>query len=379
MTALNGSARGTGVATTPDFRRRISCQAWLMCALFASGCGSGAGDSGGGGVSSTSVPDATGTASASGVPPGAFGGGEGKILFVEGTSLPKAVKELDLATRSIRTVVSPVPAGERLEPGLSRARDGTFIVAEHTSTRGAIIHHFRPDGSLIKSYPDVPSLPMAKLSPDGRSIAFTYRDLAQTGLSYPSLDTVLMVYVMDVQSGVAVRGQVLGLNDPPMDKDSLNSYALWNQQSELFVISQVGIHKIDRESGAASVLRLDPQLSNPTGSVFSPDGKSIYFEDARGNPYANTIWSIDLASGILTRRSVRSRSGRQFSPAFSPDGRWMLMQEVGLEYLGIAVSSYYTIAAVRLNDPPLDTEDLRIAVVDSSGSGITASGPMVWY
>lgn len=118
--------------------------------------------------------------------------------------------------------------------------------------------------------------------------------------------------------------------------------------------------------------------SAPGNATASADGRSIWFDMALGNPYGNAIWSLDLASGALTQRSIRSVSGKQYAPAFSPDGNWLLMQEVGLKYIG-ALLIYNTLCAVRLTGERVDTESLQTAIRNGSGDGFTANSRAVWF
>lgn len=336
------------------------------------------------------------------VPPatGSFGGGQGKILFAEGGLYPYAISEFDLATRQVRRLVD-YSLDNSLKPvlgGVSRANDGSFVVVRNPGFNidpnvSAVILHYQADGTRLHEW-TVPPQPIpgnitwqriafnegGALSPDGKSIA-----LAEITLGGARLE----VLILDVQSDkFSPPSYLLGENDAPPNKTTLNPSTFWSPTGELYVLSTVGLHKVDRVTGVGTLVHA-VSLKEPHAPTMSSDGRSIYFSQCCGNPIGGSIWSMDVASGEVTRRSTRSVSGQQSSPALSPDGEWLLLQEAGSSAVLIspglgpnpigALGIPFNISAVRLSEPPIDTQSLNIWIVDAAGQPHFSQSRMVWF
>ncbi len=333
---------------------------------------------------------------------GTFGGGQGKILFAEGGLQPYAISEFDLATRQVRRLVD-YSQDNSLKPvlgGVSRANDGSFtVVRDPGPGASAVILHYQADGSLLHEWtvpkqrtpgapnnlfglgesPRGPFTEGGALSPDAKSIAL----VAPTRFGLR-----LEVVTLDVQSGTFDYVDVLRANDAPSDKTNMRASTFWSPSGELYVLSNVGLHKVDRATGVGTLVHQVP-LKEPHAPTMSSDGRSIYFSQCCGNPNGGSIWSMDVASGEVTRRSTRSVSGQQSSPALSPDGEWLLLQEAGssavLIFPGLgpnpigALGIPFNISAVRLSDPPIDTQNLNIWIVDAAGQPHFSQSRMVWF
>ncbi len=340
------------------------------------------------------------------VPPrtGTFGGGQGKILFAEGITLPWSISEFDLATRQVRTLVDYNQDFiiKRVVGGVTRANDGTFAVIRNPGLNASmVILHYQADGTRLHEWtvplqliPGVSNtFGLAErprnafneggaLSPDAKSIALVEHTVEGARLE---------VVILDMQSGAFRIRDLLGVNDLPRDKTSLHASTLWSPTGELYVISEVGLHKVDRATGAGTLVH-PVTLFEPRAPIMSADARTIYFDQHSGNPRGGTVWSMDVASGVLTRRSLRSVDGDQFSPTFSPDEEWLLLQEANLAasvfipnaifsqnpLIG-SVSRPVPISAVRFSDPPIDTQNLKTVIEDASGKVHSANGRMVWF
>jgi hypothetical protein len=313
--------------------------------------------------------------------------------------LPRSIAELDLTTRQVRTLVKLGPALTIavINGGVTRANDGSFAVIrdEMDFDHSPIIYHFQADGTLIHEW-EMPHVGVGvgvirprpafrqggALSPDAKSIALAGHTL---------LGARLEVVILDVQSGKFVIEELLRANEAPLDKTNMHASTLWSPTGELYVISEVGLHKVDRATGEG-ILVHPVELIEPQAPSMSSDGRFIYFSQRRGNPRGGTIWSMDVASGELTRRSMRSPFGNQSSPVLSPDGEWLLMQEANLIGSVFVPAPIFTpnpligatatpknISAVRLSEPPIDTQNLNTWIVDAAGQFHSAVGRMAWY
>lgn len=335
------------------------------------------------------------------VPPrtGTFGGGQGKILFVEGTNLPTSISELHLATRLVQRLVDySQDSFKKVVGGVSRANDGTFaVVRDPGLTEQPVILHYRADGTLLHEWlvplddnlfgaplnlPRPASTEGGALSPDGKSIALAGESRDRTRLE---------VIILDVQGGTFLIHDLLGANDEPRDKTNLHASTMWSPAGELYVISELGLHKVNRATGAG-ILVHPVTLFWPYAPVLAPDARTIYFQQLSGNPRGGTIWSMDVASGEIVRRSMRSMFGEQYSPALSPDGQWLLMQEANLVGSVFAPAPIFTpnpsigsistplnISAVRFSELPIDTQNIDTRILDAAGQARNANGRMVWY
>ena len=374
--------------------KRIAWYAVLAIALHISGCGGGEDGSNPGSAPPSPTPERK-------APEGnfPFGGGLGKIVFAEGMILPKSISELDVATRRVRTLVKLGPPPSFVfVGGVTRANDGTFAVIGHDWTdlsRSSTIYHYELDGTLIRKW-EVPRTIIAggvsmrrplfteggALSPDAKSIALANKSV---------LADRLEVVILDVPSGNFVIRDLLGPNDSPRDKTNLHASTVWSPAGELYVISEVGLHRVDRATGAGTLMH-PVTLFHPRAPIMLPDARTIYFDQDFGNPHGGTIWSMDIASGEITRRSMRSGAGSQYSPTLSPDGEWLLLQEV--DYPGGvfvpapifapnpligAVAFPFVVSTVRLAEPPHDTQNLQAEIRDAAGKVHSAQGRMVWY
>lgn len=382
-------------------KRLASALAMILIWVVLPGCG---GD-GGSDPTTVSQPPTQGGPSLSptpggNLPPltGPFGGEQGKILFAEGVNLPTSISELDLATRQVRVLVDYSQTSfNRVVGGVSRANDGTFAVVRGPgATEDPVILHYRADGVLLHTWlvpridelsgvPLLSPLPRTApaeggaLSPDGKFIAYV-------GISRDRLRAE--VVIRNVQDGPWV---IKDLPDAPPNKTTMHTSTLWSPTGDLYVISEVGLHKIDRTTGLGTLLH-PVTLFSPHAPVFSPDGHTIYFDQLSGNPRGGTIWSMDVTSGEITRRSMRSLYGEQYSPALSPDGQWFLMQEANLIGSVFAPAPIFTpnptigsvstplnISAVRFSGTPIDTQSVDTGILDAAGQPHLANGRMVWY
>ena len=356
--------------------RRRYCRGLVAGVLGLAGCGGG-----GGGSSGDSSGDDGQTQTPTGnVPPasGAFGGGQGKILYVEHTIAPKTLMELDLATRAIRGVARVEET--TLTGGVTRAADGSFLLTGDGQRMSASMraYLYRSDGSLVKSFDlQTTTTTGAALSPDGRSIVYA-------GLSYDYGPTgpksVLFAAIIDVQSGEIISKIMLGLADPPANKIPLGvaAQSVWTPDSTPYVAIPGALYRIDRVTAAATKVH-EMDQSSPHSLAVSPDGRQIWYESVLGSPVEQCLWSIDIATGEKKQRVVRSKRGRQHAPGFSPDGKWLLMTQGRAEYTGIGFLDYSEISAIPLPTGSVDTENIEPFILNSSGEKVGAYDRMVWY
>ena len=342
-------------------------------ALGLAGCGGG----GGGGAGSPG-DDGQASAPTGDVPPasGVFGGGQGKILYVDDDQA-NVVKELDLSTRRIRTIAEiPRRGSYAILGGVKRAQDGSILVTDYEITKASSVYLFGSDGSLRKTFAFSTWLPQgATLSPDGRSIAYVNSRMVQPEGEWFHRP-VVEVTIIDVLSGRETVGTLLGLDDPTPDKGALAVATLtaWASDSTLYVLVPNRLYRVDRASAKPTRIHDMPSHAGRT-LIVSPTDREIWFEANQGSPYGSCLWSVDVSSGQARQRSVRSVRGRQYCPAFSPDGQWLQQGRLG-QYVPV---EYSEIHAMRLTEAPVDAENLATAMLDSGGKRLVARHQMVWF
>ena len=362
-----------------DSARRQFAKVMTTSVLGLTACG------GGGGASENRRSDTDidgGQDGGTNLPPrsGAFGGGQGKILFVQSGDFPQTVRLFDLATRQLRDVATIARTRHhRLSNGLTRARDGSFLVTDKISTdfrdRGWF-HHCAADGTLLNSFEASTSVAEgASISPDGRRAA--------NGATYSLAATEryeTRVVITDLKSRVAREGVVLGANDEPRDKIRTppQERTVWAPNGALYVLTRYGLFQVDPET--AVVTRLHSfRLADVQSPSIAPDGAHIWFEGEGGTGGKPALWSLNIATGEAVRRVERSRTGMQYAPTLSPDGQWLLMQQVSSAWTGIGTASYFHVSALRIASAPIDAENLETRILTSAGEPFTAGGRMAWF
>lgn len=363
--------------------RRAHLRGLVAGAAGLAGCGGG----GGGGTTAPEAGNQPAASTGTPIPPesGAFGGGAGKILYVEAAETPNAIKELDLTTRRIRTVITL----QRDEPfweftgGVSRAGNGTFALMDQNdsllSDKSTIYIH-SDDGALIRAFPlKRANMHSVAISPSGQYVVYAWADTRNPSSRWTS-DNYLIAGVIDIASGLETEIVLLGDESPPSDKSgySLSACPVWLSDTAFYVMFRRGHVRVDLSSGEV-IKTLDDSLPGPEVAALAPGRDEIWFQTNKGNPYGATIWPLSLADRSMKRRSMRSESGGQYSPAFSPDGQWLLMQERHFLTGIIGAGSSTLISAVRHSAEPIDTEELDIWLRDASGRPLLALDRMAWY
>jgi hypothetical protein len=373
---------------TPN--RRAALQ--TLAALSVAGCGGGGGDTPSPSpapVGASPAPPASPPASVSSArnpnaspATGTFGGGQGKILFVEDDD-GRTVKEIDLRTRQISTLVTPVSGVSYIRGGVSRAANGRFAVLMGESfsiSKPAEIGVFDASGNTVKRVaPGLqvvyhPAQSGALIAPDGNKVAYIVSGFIKL-VGDARRDALVMVAVMDVGSGEVNYIEVLRA----ATSDASTPAIVWTPDSrQVLFLNRTSLRRIDVATSAVTKIH-DLDLSELGGAHLAGDGRTLWFNQTRGNANGPTIWSMDIDKATLQRRSLATRHYGQYQPVLSPDGQWMLMQE------GIAFSNgssgfvTHYMTAMRITDPPVDTGGLANEILDSTGKRFEAYFRMAWY
>ena len=166
-------------------------------------------------------------------------------------------------------------------------------------------------------------------------------------------------------------------NNPDPDVGNVN--VVWSPDGRLFVMTSVGLFQVDVATGESTYLH-DLQLMVPQDPSFSGDGKELLFAAARQGITDTKAWSMDVATGEVKMLSEVTGDGYIHAPASSPDGQWLLMQDVILTLIpSMGVKSQYTLAAVRRAATPFDATGQFTGIKDNANFLPTADSRMVWY
>lgn len=311
---------------------------------------------------------------------GIFGGGQGKILFIDDGA--RRIQQFDLKSRTISTLATPASVSEELFGGISRASNGNIaVLSGETMGYGGTttITIFDASGKQISQMPSgIASIYVedaAIISPDGGSVAVVGEGKMDQ-LRGDDNRWFLRVRILSVPSGTAKTINVIASDgDLPAQKPSL----AWTQEGTLLLLTVNAVYKIDAATGSVAKLHsLSPILTEPKAAFVN--GNDIWFDQKRGNTYGGTIWSIDLANGAQKQRSKRRNGYGQTSPAISPDGQWLLLQQ-GDTYSHAegSVDADLTIAAIPLTNAPTGAGRDNAYLLDKQGGKIETSLRMIWY
>ena len=340
--------------------------------------GDGGGGGGGGGGSNGG---GNGGAVSGNVPPasGVFGGGEGKILFTESSS----VYRFDLLSRQLsRLGTYQKNTEDRLAGGITRASNGNFLVTTYSDLKyRSRAWYCDSQGTLIRDLDlGTSTLWGSALSPDGTTIALVNRWLDTSGVNWTPIYDVRLV---DVATGAINDVRLIAATDPNAPvrnyEDSVMAQMVWAPDGTLYGLTSIGLYRVDRQAGR-SVLLHSYLIGSTLNSFVHPNGREIWFSYADEEQKGTRVGSIDITTGVVTRRSASSSGlDEHRAPCLSPDQQWLLMQDVLTRYTGIGFSYTAHVAAIRLQIPPIDQRGVPTEFRDAAGDKFTANGRMIWY
>ncbi len=132
---------------------------------------------------------------------------------------------------------------------------------------------------------------------------------------------------------------------------------------------------VDVESGHVRALTDEP-FDHSNDFCWTPDAKSIIFSanrhnDAEMNPANTELYRLTLSSGEIT--ALTSRSGPDFSPAVSSDGKYLAYLGYDEQYLGYQQAKPYLMDLETLQVRTISTEldrNFGSLTWDSEGKGL---------
>lgn len=313
-------------------------------------------------------------------PAGVFGGGQGRILFVNGAS----VFEYDLATRQIKGLGTyRQEAGFELVGGVTRANDGSFLVCDYklVGSNRSRVYHCDPAGNVVHAYDLKDSNVVgASLSPDGTRFAYVH-----TWIDADKADWMTMreAHVVDIATGAVTEIRLIQPTDPNAPQrsyeDRVRQQMVWAPDGTLYGMTSIGLYRVDMTAGRSDLLH-SFQIDTPIHPWIHPDGREVWFtydDEAEGG---ERIGAVDIATGALRKVSASSNGlNAHLAPSLSPDRQWLLMQDVQTTYVVIGFVYRYHVAAIRLSVPPIDQDGVPTEFKQANGEKFTATGQMAWF
>ena len=204
----------------------------------------------------------------------------------------------------------PVTSETWLEVGrVSWVKDGSALIITATDQSSRVSQVWRvayPTGESRRITNDLNQYVSATLTDDSNTLAVVEQDSLANLWTAPAGDANR---ARQITSGAGKYGRVS-----------------WTADGKLLYTSgegnDINIWRMDADGGNQKQLTVDSGVNiHPTAS---PDGRYIAFVSTRGGgPTNHNIWRMDADGGNPRQLT---RGGGEVSPAFSPDGKWVVYQ-----------------------------------------------------
>jgi serine/threonine-protein kinase len=227
----------------------------------------------------------------------------GRLLFLRDSSLMSV--DFDPESGAIRgepTAVLGDVAWEQSDgfAGYDVAEDGTLVYLRASESKVPTqLRWVDRGGREGEALTEPGQWSDPRLSPDGRSIA-----MARLGL-------VRQIWTMDLQRRVLSQ----------LTRGTSSSFApLWTPDSRALIhVGETPVYDLlrtDVTTGRSDTVRLSARDKHPYS--ITPDGRRLAFTESG---LTDEVFLLDLREG--TTVPLKSGTGGEWTPAFSPDGRWL--------------------------------------------------------
>ena len=235
----------------------------------------------------------------------------GYLLFVRGGTLvaqPFNVGKLAVVGDAIPIAQNIAINGASFHAVFSTSETGLLVYQTGGVSGGWQMQWAGRDGKAMRSVPGFSTFLEPAISPDGKRIAVSFADAGGN----------IDVWVVDDVRGTKTRLTFNPAND---------SYQIWTPDSARIIFSSTRNHRTDLfskavdGSGNEEVLLQDD--SDKTWKSISPDGRYLAYQ--RSNPedkVSSEIWVLPLFGERKPFATVKGPY-LAYSPAISPDGKWM--------------------------------------------------------
>jgi len=165
-----------------------------------------------------------------------------------------------------------------------------------------------------------------RVSPDGQRVAF----LSPRSGGETAFETA--VHVHDLLRGTVTRLTEAGSESHPVWRPDGTAIAVYARRTEAS-----GIYLKDLGGQEHLVFLDDDVAAAPVPESFSPDGAVLAFSRGQGGQFR--IWLVTLGEKPVARQ-LTSATASEYSPKFSPDGRWLAYVVDQLEGSEVYVHGY---------------------------------------
>ena len=198
-----------------------------------------------------------------------------------------------------------------------------------------------------------------RVSPDGQRVAF---ESPRSG-GEAAFDTA--VHVHDLLRGTVTRLTEAGSESHSAWRPDGKALAVYARRSEAS-----GLYLKDLGGQEQLVFRHDDVGAAPLPESFSPDGAVLAFSRQQGGRYA--IWLLTLGEKPVAR-PLTSATASEYSPKFSPDGRWLAYVVDQQERAEVYVRGYPSGEPIPVSSSggvgPVWSRDGRTLFYESAQSG----------
>ncbi len=223
---------------------------------------------------------------------------------------------VDIAT-GVERRITKTPGLFEIEPGWSP--DGQNIVfAAGPSMKELALYSIKPDGSDYRLFYDGDGRGAPNWSPDGKSMVFWYE--------YENGSSDLLIENFEADAQTLLEIGFGGHNSSPAWSPDGNFIAFSHRDIDDSgragdtASDADGIYMINIQSHAITKLSDEPSIA--FGLKWSPDGNHIYYTSAAGNGMTH-IYRIASSGGTATRVSA-DVNGPAYFPAFMDEGKTLL-------------------------------------------------------
>ncbi|MDQ6717859.1 MAG: hypothetical protein M3Z17_05875, partial [Gemmatimonadota bacterium] len=265
---------------------------------------------------------------------------------VMGISLDRSRRS---ATGAPVPVLDPVEVGQGLNGNseIFVSRNGALLTGRGgTNTRLAWITR---DGKVTPISQETRQFGIPRLSPDGTRIAVAVQDAGKSAIWIYEISTGTFSRLSSVEAAASPSWSPDGKSVVYVALGNEKRYAVWSQNAD----------------GGSAAKKLFDAAAFTAEAGISGDGRSVLYIGYASNAWR--LFRVALDSPSVSRRFVESGVGVT-QPAFSPDGKWVMITDIESGQSEVYVYSY--------PDPSARTQ----VSAGGGGAGVwSADGSKVYY
>ena len=150
----------------------------------------------------------------------------------------------------------------------------------------------------------------------------------------------------------------------------------------MLALTPTTLDRFDAQGTLLSSQKIGPlssPLSSPRCATVSPDGATLWFHQAAGNPYGPAIWSMDLKTLETRRRLYDELSFGLYCPTPSPDGNYLALIQGQAYTDGVTGSVTAYLGAAPMRSAETDTTREPKYLADKNRKSISTMGEQMAF